>query len=270
MRRFWTVVRAGRYPLTCQLVPDSRQSVAGARMRLLARGDRVEWHAHDRDHVVYPAVGVISVLTAQASWVVPSPSRAVFVPARIPHAHRAHSKTVLHTILLPERRRHLLGTAPTVCSVSPLLRELLAVLAQAPPTQPHQRARLFAVVDDLLGTDVTPSLVLPRPRDPRLIHVAERLEADPAAEHSLLTLAAAAGSSPRTLTRLIEGELGLTLPQWRTQLRLAHSLLLLADGQPVTTTAHRCGWRSASSYIAAFRAVFDTTPAAYRRSVTTR
>ncbi|SDX80641.1 AraC-type DNA-binding protein [Modestobacter sp. DSM 44400] len=188
-------------------------------MRLLARGARVNWHAHEHDHVVYPAAGVISVLTVTAA-----------------------------------------------CSVPPLLRELLAVLAAAPPADLHERARLFAVVDDLLRADTTPVLTLPQPGDPRLMTVADRLEADPAAEHSLAILTAAAGTSPRTLTRLIDRELGLTLPQWRTQLRLAHSLLLLADGQPVTTTAHRCGWRNASSYITAFRTLFDTAPAADQRS----
>lgn len=175
----------------------------------------------------------------------PSPGRAVFIPARTVHAHRAHSRTVLHTILLPAKRRRLSVEAPTVCRVSPLLRELLAVLAEAPPLEPHQRARLFAVVDDQLRVDTTPSLVLPQPTDPRLVLIAGVMEADPAAEHSLLALAAAASISPLTLTRLIDRELGLTLPQWRTQLRLAYSLLLLGDGQPVTTTAYRCGWRNA-------------------------
>ncbi len=150
-----------------------------------------------------------------------------------------------------------------------MLRELLAVLAEAPPSSARQRARLFALVDDLLRVDSTPSLVLPRPRDSRLVLVADLVLADPAGEHGLLALAAVARTSPRTLTRVIDRELGLTLPQWRTQLRLAHSLMLLGDGKPVTTTAHLCGWRNASSYIAAFRNVFDTTPAAYQRSMAT-
>jgi transcriptional regulator GlxA family with amidase domain len=154
-----------------------------------------------------------------------------------------------------------------VCTVPPLLRQLLAVLAEAPPSSADERAHLFAVVDDLLRADTLPPLVLPQPSDPRLRAVADLLEADPRADHDLPSLAAAAGVAPRTLTRLIGAELGQSLPQWRTQLRLAHSLLLLADGQSVTATAHRCGWHSASSYIAAFRATFDTTPAAYRRSV---
>jgi AraC-like DNA-binding protein len=250
-------------------MPDSGHHPAIGRTRLLDGGDRVDWHAHDQDHVVYPASGVLSVLTAHGAWVVPSPRHAVFIPAQMPHAHRAHRRTVLHTILLPAKERFPDRTTPTVCSVPPLLRQLLAVLAEAPPTNRAHQAHLFAVVDDLLQPDTLPPLVLPQPADPRLRAVVALLETDPRAGHDLPSLAAAAGVAPRTLTRLITAELGQSLPQWRTQLRLAHSLLLLADGQPVTTTAHQCGWHSASSYIAAFRAIFDTTPAAYQRSVTT-
>lgn len=209
------------------------------------------------------------MITTNAAWVVASPRRAVFIPAAVPHAHRAHSRTLLHTILLPSNRRRLRLDAPTVCWVSPLLRELVAVLAEAPPPHARQRAKLFALVDDLLHADTTPTLVIPQPADPRLVVVADLVEADPAAEHSLLALAAAAGTSPRTLTRLIDRELGLTLPQWRTQLRLGYSLMLLGDGKSVTRTASLCGWRNASSFITAFRNVFDTTPASYQRSVAT-
>jgi AraC-like DNA-binding protein len=248
-------------------MPEFSQDYSVGRVRLLDGGARVDWHAHDQDHVVYPASGVLSVHAGRGAWVVPSPRHAVFIPANTPHAHRAHRRTVLHAILLPPRRRRLDRSTPTVCTVTPLLRQLLAVLAEAPPAAADQRARLFAVVDDLLRADTLPPLVLPQPSDPRLCAVADLLEADPQAEHDLPALAAAAGVAPRTLTRLIGAELGQSLPQWRTQLRLAHSLLLLADGQSVTSTAHKCGWLSASGYIAAFRAAFDTTPAAYQRSV---
>ena len=34
----------------------------------------------------------------------------------------------------------------------------------------------------------------------------------------------------------------MSFPQWRTQFRLQHALVLLADRTPVTTTALACGW----------------------------
>lgn len=49
-------------------------------------------------------------------------------------------------------------------------------------------------------------------------------------------------------------------PQWRTQIRLHHALILLADDTPVTTVAHHCGWSSASTFISVFRRTFGHTP----------
>ncbi|WP_426505502.1 helix-turn-helix domain-containing protein [Dactylosporangium sp. McL0621] len=51
----------------------------------------------------------------------------------------------------------------------------------------------------------------------------------------------------------------MTFPQWRTQLRLYHALVLLAERTPVPAVAHRCGWSSTSTVIDVFRA-FGHTP----------
>ncbi|WP_307872568.1 helix-turn-helix transcriptional regulator [Paractinoplanes ovalisporus] len=71
------------------------------------------------------------------------------------------------------------------------------------------------------------------------------------------------GASDRTLSRLFRHDLGMTFPQWRTQLRLHRALVLLADGAPVTIVAHRCGWSSASTFIDVFRRTFGNTPGAH-------
>jgi AraC-like DNA-binding protein len=84
---------------------------------------------------------------------------------------------------------------------------------------------------------------------------------------TLAELGAATGVGERTLSRLFRGEFGMTFPQWRTQSRLYHALRMLADGLPVTTVAHRCGWSSASAFIDVFRRSFGCTPGSrHRRS----
>lgn len=57
----------------------------------------------------------------------------------------------------------------------------------------------------------------------------------------------------------------MTFPQWRTQSRLYHALRMLADGDPVTTVAHHCGWSSASAFIDVFRRSFGYTPGTHNR-----
>ncbi|MYR41535.1 helix-turn-helix transcriptional regulator, partial [Streptomyces sp. SID5910] len=96
--------------------------------------------------------------------------------------------------------------------------------------------------------------------DPLLRELHDILRADPADNRSLADLGRQIGAGARTLSRRLRADLGLTYPQWRTQIRLHHALILLADDTPVTAVAHRCGWSSASTFISVFRRTFGHTP----------
>jgi AraC-like DNA-binding protein len=56
----------------------------------------------------------------------------------------------------------------------------------------------------------------------------------------------------------------MTFYEWRTQLRIHHALVLLAEGHDTTRVAHACGWANPSSFIAAFTTLVGTTPGRYR------
>jgi len=56
----------------------------------------------------------------------------------------------------------------------------------------------------------------------------------------------------------------MTFYEWRTQLRICHALVLLAEGHDTTRVAHACGCANPSSFIAAFTAVVGTTPGRHR------
>ena len=87
---------------------------------------------------------------------------------------------------------------------------------------------------------------------------------NPADNTSLAELGQTIGASARTLSRLFHNELGMTFYEWRTQLRIYHALVLLADGHDTTHVAHACGWANPSSFIAAFTSIIGTTPGRYR------
>ncbi len=74
------------------------------------------------------------------------------------------------------------------------------------------------------------------------------------------------GVSQRTLSRLFADELAMTYPQWRTQLRLHHAVLLLAEHHDVTSVALKCGWATPSAFIDTYRRAFGRTPGARRPS----
>jgi AraC-like DNA-binding protein len=154
---------------------------------------------------------------------------------------------------------------PAVLAVSPLLRELILAYTRDPCDDSPERHRLRAVLRDQLRLSPQQPLRLPTPADPRLAAVCALVHADPADARTLAALGAATGVGERTLSRLFRSEFGMTFPQWRTQSRLHHALRMLADGLPVTTVAHRCGWSSASAFIDVFRRAFGYTPGAHQR-----
>ncbi|AIR96520.1 AraC family transcriptional regulator [Streptomyces glaucescens] len=246
-------------------MPDIRHTAkAPTRAQHLAAGDRIDAHRHDEHQIVYAGAGVLAVTTDAGTWFAPG-TRAIWVPAGTVHAHRAHGHLELHLVGLPAHDNPLGLDTPTVLTVGPLLRELIRAYTRDPEDTGPQRRRLLAVLRDELRASPQQPLVLPAPADPRLAAVCALVHADPAEPRTLAQLGAATGTGERTLSRLFRSEFGMTFPQWRTQSRLYHALRLLADGTPVTTVAHRCGWSSASAFIEVFRGAFGCTPGAHQR-----
>jgi AraC-like DNA-binding protein len=227
-------------------------------LRQLAGGERIDLHVHNDHQIVYAAAGVLSITTYQGTWVAPA-TRAIWVPARTPHAHRAYGETSLHLVGLTDNPLGL--TKPAVLSVHPLLRELIIAFTADPTDESPARHRLRAVLLDQLhlSTEQT-SLRLPAARDSRLAAVCTILNTTPADNRSLSALGSQVGAGERTLSRLFRSEFAMTFPQYRTQLRLHHALVLLAEGHPVTTVALACGWSTPSAFIHTYKQTFTTTP----------
>jgi transcriptional regulator GlxA family with amidase domain len=160
-----------------------------------------------------------------------------------------------------------------VFMVSGLAREILLTLTSPRSYDPAvrsydraARARLRRVLVDELHEAHEQPLQLPEPHDDRLQAIAQMFSEQPADSSSLGELGQRTGASARTLSRLFHNELGMTFYQWRTQLRIYHALMLLADGHDTTHVAHACGWANPSSFIAAFTDIIGTTPGRYRTS----
>lgn len=230
----------------------------------MAPGEQIAAHHHDDHQIVYAGSGVLAVTTDAGTWIAPG-TRAIWVPAGCVHAHRAHGALELHLLGLPTSANPLGLDAPAVLGVSPLLRELILACTRDPDDDGPERHRLLAVLLDQLRTSPQQPVQLPAPTEPRLRAVCDLLRDDPADGRTLAELGRGVGAGERTLSRLFRADLGMTFPQWRTQLRLHHALRLLADDEPVTSVAHRCGWSSAGAFIDAFRRAFGETPGAHRR-----
>ncbi|AEV84596.1 AraC family transcriptional regulator [Actinoplanes sp. SE50] len=248
-------------------MPIARQPVS----RLWPSGGAHLWpsggisalHSHPRGHLVYAARGVLSVQSESGTSIVPA-NRVGWTPAGSGHRHRAHGSTDMRIVFLPAALSRLLGDRPAVFRVSGLAREALLALTGTPERERAVAARLRRVlVDELRVADEQP-LRLPEPRDDRLRAVARLLYDDPADTSTLAALGRAAGASSRTMSRLCHDELGMTFYEWRTQLRIFHALVLLAEGHDTVRVAAACGWANPSGFITAFTRLVGTTPGRYR------
>jgi AraC-like DNA-binding protein len=245
-------------------MPETSQRlvVAPVTARHLAAGERVEGHYHDQAQLVYPAQGLLAVTTSRGTWTAP-PHRAVWVPAGEDHRHRSYGVTDMRALTFDGALTADQRPEPAVVAVSGLLRELiLALTGPARPPAPARRRLEQVTLDQLLEAPEQP-LHLPEPADDRLRAVTRLLAADPATAATLPELGHAVGASERTLSRLFQAELRMSFQQWRTQLRIQHALVLLAEGNTVTATAIRLGWANPSAFIDAFARATGRTPGRY-------
>src|ERR687888_278780 len=258
-------------------MPDSRQPLTSrlwpsGGVHLWPSGGTSPVHSHPRGHLVYAARGVLSVHTERGTSIVPA-NRVAWIPAGFTHYHRAHGHTDMRIVFLPASLARLVPGRPAVFLASDLAREILLTLTGprnydrvARDHDRFARARLHRVLVDELREAHEQPLQLPEPRDDRLRAIARTLYERPADNTSLAELGRTAGASARTLSRLFRDELGMTFYEWRTQLRIHHALVLLADGHDTTHVAHACGWANPSSFIAAFSNIIGTTPGRHRTS----
>jgi AraC-like DNA-binding protein len=235
----------------------SQRRPASTGSHQIPAGGGIDSHWHEEHQIVYAGRGVLSVTTEAGSWIAPA-NRAIWVPAGTLHQHRAYGETALHTVGLTENPLGL--EAPSALVVSPLLRELILAYTVGEEDDADERGRLHAVLLDQLRRSPQRATYLPTPRDPRLAAVCRLLQDDPTDNRTLTDLGREIGASERTLSRLCKADLGMTFPQWRTQLRLHEALRLLAGGDSVTRVAHQCGWASTSAFIDTFRRAFGHTP----------
>lgn len=232
-------------------------------------GTRTGKHAHPWCQLIHATRGVMTVDTAQGTWVVP-PERTVWVPAGIEHEVETTGAVALRTLYLRPELCPALPAGCVVVQVSPLLRELVlhtVRLGHLDEGIPEQARLAEVLVDQLAGEPARP-LSLPWPADERARKIAVQVRARPARTARLSDLARGSGASPRTLERLFRRETGLSFGRWRQRVRLLQALRLLARGDPVTGVAHDVGYDSTSAFIAMFKRELGRTPGHYYGSTT--
>ncbi len=107
------------------------------------------------------------------------------------------------------------------------------------------------------------------PVDSPLRSVTGTVLADPAADHSVNSMAREGAVSARHLTRLFHAEMQTTPARWLERVRVDRATQLLLDGHSVTVTAQRSGFGTDETLCRAFARNLGTTPTEYRQRFTT-
>jgi AraC-like DNA-binding protein len=226
-------------------------------------GVRFDWHTHDDHQLAWSPEGVLVVLTAGHSYILP-PTRALWIPARTRHETRAAGVATLRSVYLRPGRCPIAWTSPSPVTVTPLLAELICHLEDN-RLAGAERSRAEAMLFDLLTPLETATIDVRIPTEPRARDVADRLLADPSDGRTLHEWGREVGASSRTLARSFLAQTGLTFGRWRTLVRLRASLPQLAEGTAVSVVAGRVGYETTSAFVAAFRAHTGVTPGRYFR-----
>ena len=231
-----------------------------------AAGTQFPSHSHARGQFAYAASGAISVHTPQGNWLVP-PQRACWLPPGMAHGMRMHGAVTMLNLFVDTAAASTAGL-PADCQVldaTPLLRQLLeqAVQVDALYQSDTRAGRLMGLLLDEIAALPALPLSAPLPQDSRLARLCTSLFHEPHLPGDLDTVAAQAGMSRRTFTRLFRAQTGLGFAQWRQQARLLAAITRLADGQAVTRVALDLGYASPSAFTAAFRRVLGQVPSAY-------
>jgi AraC-like DNA-binding protein len=254
--------------LSAETIADWERAVGptpihGVELQLVERGT-VERHCHSRGQIMLVIAGVITVETAQESWVVSGP-RALWIPERTPHSVSASINAELRNLQVSRVLAPQLPFATCMLAVTPLFKELV-VSAVAGPNEINVGGREAKIIE-LMVDEFTPTrdlaLHLPEPEDIRLKRICSKLRSEPGDVRTLDEWSELAGGCTRTLGRLFVRETGMTFAQWRRQARLLDAIVRLNAGQSVTSVALDAGYESPSAFIEMFRRTMGTTPGQY-------
>ncbi|WP_329953469.1 helix-turn-helix transcriptional regulator [Stenotrophomonas sepilia] len=222
------------------------------------------WHQHARAQLLYTRQGCTRLTFGDRISLLP-PSRAAWIPGGLRHRAQMRQAVDYRSLYFDATLSAQLPQQPAIIGVGPLLQALLEPIAQAPFDHdwqlPRAHHQLALCVLEIAAAPVAP-MDLPLPRDPRIARCLPLAEQVPP---ELGELAERAGLSVRTIGRLMQRDTGMGYQAWRQQWRLMRAMELLLLGHRVAHVAQDTGFSAESPFIAFFRSMAGTTPAAFQR-----
>ncbi len=150
-------------------------------------------------------------------------------------------------------------------SISPLLEQLLVHATHMPVMYDVDGAdgRIATVLLDQLSLAPVEELRFPMPADARPRRIASAMMANPSDRATIDDWGQRIAVAPRTLTRILQRETGMSFGRWRQQLHILIALQRLDQGASVQAVALDLGYEGASAFVTMFRKALGKPPARY-------
>jgi len=236
------------------------------RQQTMPAGHFFPLHQHDWHQLLYAVSGVLVVDLIGERYFIP-PEQAIWLPRGCQHSVFTEYGADLKSLYLDPGYKGLTSEKAAVLQVSPLFRELILTAAEFEVEYPVQGYEndLVQLLLQTLSRLPRNDRYLPWPVSEDLIDLCNRLYKQSDSRETSEQLAAGLAASLRTLDRRFRRETGMSLKQWRLQLRLMQAIELLNTGQSITAIALELGYSSPSPFIYMFREQFGVSPAQYRK-----
>ncbi|OPY98297.1 AraC family transcriptional regulator [Bradyrhizobium sacchari] len=244
-----------------ETVPRTLAAFGG---RMITKGVELAKHAHRKDELVLTLRGIVRLEAGHGVWIVP-PRCAVWIPGQVPHSVSVTGDVEMYCLFVEPDAAPTLPRQCCALSISPLLANLLEHAAHMPVMYDLDGAdgRLATVLLDQLAAAPVEELRFPMPTDVRLRRIASAMMQMPSDRATIEDWGRRIGVAPRTLTRILQRETGMSFGRWRQQLHILIALQRLDQGASVQAVALDLGYEGASAFVTMFRKALGKPPARY-------
>jgi AraC-like DNA-binding protein len=240
---------------------------ANAHKRQADSRKEADFHHHRKGQFLLWLRGVLTCEVAGGFWLVP-PGSAMWIPGGVQHRMETAGTIECYVVYVDSAVDDALPRVCCTLSVTPLLRELVIRSAAVPMRYEEggMTSRVMTLLLDEMALAQPGQVHLPLPADPRLRKLVGWIMANPSAPGGIGSWAHRMDISPRTLSRLVARETGMSFGRWRRQLHLLLALQCMAKGATVQDVADGLGYENASNFVLMFRKVLGDTPGRYLTS----
>ncbi|WP_194229666.1 AraC family transcriptional regulator [Acinetobacter cumulans] len=222
-------------------------------------------HGHAWGEFIYAFDGIMELNIDQIDYITPPP-HGIWLPPNVKHSGLNRTAVSHGTLYIHESLCQDLPQQAGILLSSPLISALFEHLRQTPNAVSNaEHQRLLTVLVDQLKHAQLVSSYLPHSEHPTLQALLNDLHQAPANHLSLAMLAKQYNMTERTLARLSQKELGMSLHEWRQRLKVIKAMSLLNRGHTVESIAFDLGYANASAFINMFKRWMHISPDQFRK-----